>query len=204
MDRAGIYIVKLVQGARALQARGHTVGVLARLRAGGPLAWANAIRRRLVPTVRVPSDHAMGYPVFRGPGTIPDVTEVVARFRPDVAVVLPGHPVPMLQRCLALGVPTVLYQQDVLFDELGGVLAPDPRLAVVANSRFTASRLESRFGVHADVFPPFVDAERYRVAPRGREVLFVGLVAMKGVEVAFRIARTLGVGLEEAFGYGDG
>jgi glycosyltransferase involved in cell wall biosynthesis len=94
----------------------------------------------------------------------------------------------MVRVVLELGVPAALYLRDVEFHRLGGTVPLDRRLLVLANSRFTAGRARQDLGVEAQVLPPLVRPDAYRVRAPGDRVLFVNPHPDKGVEIAFALA----------------
>ncbi len=171
-----------------LSERGHAVGVLASLEPRGVLALINRFRRKILRAGLFPADHRMGYPVFRGWTPAEGVGEVAERFAPSVAVVQAGTPVPLVLAFLQRNVPTTLYVRDVEFHRLGGEIPRDPRLRLVANSRFTADRVRERLGLEAAVVPPLVRPEIYRTVTRREVVLYVNPHPVKGVEIALRLA----------------
>jgi glycosyltransferase involved in cell wall biosynthesis len=59
---------------------------------------------------------------------------------------------------------------------------------LIANSDFTARRIETLFGIRPPVMPPVIEPERYRVDPPGDSVLLVNPSLRKGVELFFRLA----------------
>lgn len=172
----------------ALAARGHTVAHLCGLLPGGWLGWRNRLVRKLRPGIAFPVDRAMGYHSYRGWNPLDGVGEVVRRFRPDVAVVQAGQPMPLARRLLDEAVTAAVYLRDVEFHALGGSPVRHPRVIYFANSRFTAARYRESFGIEAMVVPPLIDPLRYRSAPARTKVTFVNPHPNKGVEIAFRLA----------------
>jgi glycosyltransferase involved in cell wall biosynthesis len=63
-----------------------------------------------------------------------------------------------------------------------------PDVGLIANSAFTARRLETLFAVKAPIMHPLIEPERYRVAQPGDSVVLVNPTLLKGVETFFRLA----------------
>ena len=171
----------------ALMRSGWQCAVLAGIAGSRERGRAARLVRRLVDRALV-ADTLMSYPVYRRRHVVASVAPVVRRVRPAVAVVQAGAPVPIVQRLLRLGVPTVLYLHDVEFADLGGPLRAHDRLALVANSSFTAARTREEFGLHPVVVPPLVSPDTYAVQSSRRHVVFVNPHPVKGVDIAFALA----------------
>jgi glycosyltransferase involved in cell wall biosynthesis len=173
-----------------LRRSGHVPAVLATLEPKGRIGLTNRIRRKLPGGPLFPADRVMGYPVYRGWDVTEGAAEVMRRFRPDVGIAQGSGPVPLAKALLATGLPTVLYLHDVEFDRLDGDIPDDPRLLVLANSRFTARRAERELGVQAEVIPPLIRPEQYQVSTRRERVVFINPHPLKGVETALRLAES--------------
>lgn len=175
-----------------LGSAGATTAVLASLSSAGLLGLHARVRRELSRRYDFVRDRRMGYPVYRGYGMwnapARGASEVVERFRPDVAVVQAGRAVTLADALLSTGTPTLLYIHDVEFDRMGGDPGPRDGLAFLANSRFTATRARERFGIEANVLPPFIRPEAYRTSTSRERVLFVNPHPWKGVETALNLA----------------
>ncbi len=174
------------QLATGLAARGHAVAVMCQLAAGGWTEMSSRIKRRIGRT-RFSRDAIPGYPVFRAWDPT-DATEVVRRFRPDVAVVQNGATMAIARSLEALGVPVVLYFRDVEFEKLGGNPAELSNALYVANSAFAARRHQEAFGVTCAVIPPLVEASRYRTETTRANVTFINPYPVKGLDVALAVA----------------
>jgi glycosyltransferase involved in cell wall biosynthesis len=174
---------QLVEG---LTAQGHTVAVLCRLTGGGWTEVSSRIKRRIGRS-RFSRDTSQGHTVYRAWDPV-DVTEVVHRFRPDVAVVQNGNTIPIARSLEKHGVPVVLYFRNVEFEELQGSPASLSHAAFVANSQFTAKQHHEKFGIACTVIPPLVNAELYRTTPTGDCVTFINPSPVKGLDIAFAIA----------------
>ena len=173
----------------ALMLRGIEPAVLAALSPRGVLGFRSRIIRKLLRR-QFPVDRVMGYPVYRGWQPVDGVREVAKHFGPSVIIVQPGYPVPLVKAFLQLGLPTVFYAHDTMFEKWGGPPPDHPQLLYLANSRFTASRLNETFGLEALVFPPFVRPDAYRTATTRDRVVFVCPHPGKGAELAFRLAES--------------
>jgi glycosyltransferase involved in cell wall biosynthesis len=172
-----------------LIARGHQVGVLARLRPFTAIAAQHRVRK-LVSGRDAIRDDIMGYPVFRCRHLPREaVDDVIARFNPDIAVVQLGNLAPMADALVARRVPVVVYLRDCEFRWYGGTLRRHPLIRYVANSRFTAMRHRAEFGIDSDVIPPLVQPERYRCNGERTHVAFVNPAPEKGAEIVLQLAR---------------
>jgi len=138
------------------------------------------------------SDQALGYPVIRMPDPIAALGTVAAAAEPDALVVLTGdNTVPMVIAAMATGLPLGVYIHNVEFREMQGVLLPDPAIQYFANSRFTAKRLNSLFGIQSEVLLPLVQPQSYGFRTTREKILFINPTILKGVEVFFGIAGRL-------------
>lgn len=116
--------------------------------------------------------------------------QVLDSFSPDVVLLHTMSAMPLAAIASARRLPLVLYWHDVEFHKLGG---HPPQCAVhVANSGFTAGRLEQRFGLNATVVPPLFShlPNRRRLGAHDR-LLFINPVADKGLDQVIAIARAL-------------
>jgi len=138
------------------------------------------------------SDVSQGYQVIRLPNVEESLPTVCAAFVPDAIIVQSGAPtVPLLLAALDTGIPTLLYLHNVEYYELGGMLLPDPDVMYLANSEFTARRMQVSFGIDSSVITPLVKPDLYRMEPGRRSVLYINPSMIKGAELAFRIAERL-------------
>lgn len=174
---------QLVQG---LTAKGHTVAVMSRLAGGGWTEISSRIKRRLAGT-RFSHDTLPGHPVYRA-WDLTDTSEVVRKFRPDVAVVQNGSTIPIAKDLEAHGIPLLLYFRNVEFEELQGSPTELQRALFIANSEFTAKRHEEAFGINCVVIPPLVNAEHYRTSSTRANVTFINPYPVKGLDIALAIA----------------
>lgn len=164
--------------------RGNAVSVLAKLslrtRFGICRAALNVASRR-----NLWCDKNLGYPVYRSREPARDVAELPP---PAVAIVQNGPMLDLAQRFEQRGVPAVAYLHGLSFERWEGEPARFPFRGYIANSRFTAARLRSRFGLEAAVLPPLFRREDYATEVTGNSVTLINPVAVKGVELALRIA----------------
>jgi glycosyltransferase involved in cell wall biosynthesis len=172
---------------RALTRWGWQCAVLAGLADSRRRGRAARLVRRLVDWPLF-ADTLMSYPVYRRRHVVASVAPVVRRVKPAAAIVQAGTPIPIVERLLRLRVPTILYLHDVEFADLGGDLRAHERLALVANSTFTAARTREEFGLHSTVVPPLVSPHAYAVHSSRRSVVFVNPHPVKGADIAFALA----------------
>jgi glycosyltransferase involved in cell wall biosynthesis len=88
----------------------------------------------------------------------------------------------------AAGVKAALHVTNVEACDLGASPFARPDLMVIANSDFTARRIETLLGIRPPVMPPVIEPERYRVNEPGDSVLLVNPSLRKGIELLFRLA----------------
>lgn len=178
------------QLAAALQAAGHEVAVLSGLEGGGWTELRSRLQRRLLRRDYAQNRMSGGYRVYRT-WTPLDASEVVRRFRPDVAVVQNDNTrrtVPLARSLEAAGVPVVFYFRNVELHDLGGNPASLRAARFVANSRFTAQTYARAFGVQATVIPPLVEPDLYRTDTTRENVTFINPVPVKGLDTALSVA----------------
>jgi glycosyltransferase involved in cell wall biosynthesis len=172
--------------ALALMKRDFQVGVVAGLKAGN---W-HWLKNRIVSKLRGMDVHTMdkfcGYPVFRGWGETSGLPAVIDKFKPDI-VLLQNCPYQIyFDLIVSLGLPVIIYIREV--DYWGAHLIEHPSLRYIANSGFLANRLRKDFGIEAEIIPPIVLPEMYRVHSTRERVLFINPVEKKGIEIALRLA----------------
>lgn len=173
---------------KGLATTGLTCAVLASLGANGLLGLRTRAVARMVSWPRVPADRSAGYPVYRRWTPASAISEIIARFRPSIAVVMSGAPKHLIESFLAAGVPTIQFILDALPETLEWQPELQAGIAFIACSRFLATRARSLLGIEPIVVPPIVDAEEYRVDTDRSSVIFVNPVPQKGVEIALRLA----------------
>lgn len=174
------------QLVKALMACGHTVAVACMLSGGGWTEKRARIVRRVTRSMFA-QDKVDSYQVYRAWDPT-NLSEVVRKFKPDVAIVQNGSTVPMAQSLIANGIPTIVYFHNVEFDDLGGSIEGLAPSSYVSNSEFTARRVQNDFGLETTVIRPFVDASLYRTATSRQNVTFINPYAVKGADIAFDVA----------------
>ncbi|MEE8106110.1 MAG: glycosyltransferase [Planctomycetota bacterium] len=170
-----------------LRGRDIETAVLARRSSRGWLGVRFDVLRRLQPRRQCVVDRAVGYPVFRAFSPADVVDEALERFRPDSVVIHAHTGMEMAERVLAAGKRAVICVRDTRFDDLGGEIPRHENAVYVANSAFTASSFLKRYELHAEVSPPLVDPDRYRVEAGGDRVLFFNPHPLKGLDTALQL-----------------
>ena len=174
------------QLAGQLVERGNQVAILCRLMLGGRTAFTSKLVRKLGRT-RFSRDTGTGFPVYRG-WDPSDTTEVVERFRPDVAAVQSGNTMEIARSLADNNVPVVFYYRHVEFRDIGGDPTSIAGARHIANSRFTAEAYKEKFGLDATVIPPLVERSKYLTLPRRENVTMINPYPEKGIETALAIA----------------
>lgn len=174
--------------AMALRARGHQVSIVAGLTGEGSLGLKARISLKLGRPFH--TDSRLGYPVFRTwfPWEVADA--IVRRVSPDVAIAQSGLPAKMAHSFKQQDVPTVIHFHNVEDDDLLGMSASLAH-AFVANSEFTASRVEALFGVKSDVIVPSFIRENYTARRQGDYVTFINPHPKKGLELMIKVVHRL-------------
>ena len=173
--------------ALELNARRISTAVLAKL----SLKDAYGARTLLSAGLRqsgVVSDRQLGYEVFRSRNPWGNLRGMRS---PAVAIIQNGGMVDMAASFESRSVPTIAYFHGLDFERTTRPWPAGPALpfrAYVANSGFTAERVERRLGVKPTILPPIVRPERYRVTLSLHFVTFVNPVAEKGLQKALEIA----------------
>ncbi|MEN3794733.1 glycosyltransferase [Fulvimarina sp. MAC3] len=174
--------------ALELNRRGHRASVLAKLSVRDGFGMRkfvlNCMRRS-----DVSIDRELGYNVYRSMRPWRDIRGL---HLPDVVVIQNGNMVEMGRNFRQQGIASIAYLHGLEFES--GPLAWQgnandlPFSAYIANSQFTATKFERRFGIRPNVIPPIFPAGEYRTVPQGRFVTFINPVPVKGRELAFEIA----------------
>ena len=176
-----------LQVAERLAQRGHTVAIAARLKrksAVGITASARMVTRRRSFDESVYG----GQTVFRFPRSGDSIGGVLAAYRPDVVLVHAMEALDLAASVNAHGLPLVVYWHDVEIDRLRRSPV-ELNARYIANSQFTASFYQTRFGIESTVVPPLVIRNRYEgKAQAGDSILFFGPVPDKGRDLAIAIA----------------
>jgi glycosyltransferase involved in cell wall biosynthesis len=163
--------------------RGHDVRVAAKLKPDDYPGLRTRLLGKLVGKQRV-YDTVMGYPVYRRWFlNETDLTDIVERVRPDVAVVQAAESIGTARHLQTLGVPVILYFHDVEFHLLDG----DPRelknVVFVSNSQFTANKYREKFGIHSTVIAPIFRADSYRSSHSPDNITMINPRPVKGSEI---------------------
>ncbi|MFD2261532.1 glycosyltransferase [Lacibacterium aquatile] len=130
------------------------------------------------------------YKVVRAENPEATLPLIAATFEPTAIIVQNGFSLfPMVKAALATGRPTAIYMHNLEVSRLGGNLVAHPDLLYIANSPYTAARLEALADIQALVVPPAIQPQRYIVEATGDRVLFVNPTLVKGFEIVFKLAR---------------
>lgn len=106
----------------------------------------------------------------------------------DVAVLQNGPMLELASGFAQIGVPSVAYLHGLGFETWADRTVSLPFRGYIANSQFTAGRLQRAFGVGSVVVPPLFQRERYATEVEGRAVTFINPVPEKGLDLALQIA----------------
>jgi hypothetical protein len=169
-----------------------------RLRAGGIEAavFAGVPKRAPAEAPRpfIVRDETLGYPVYRVKEPLLAYNEVLAEWRPDIAI-LPFHePVmPLVALGIVAGVKAMVHVTSVDPGSVAMNLIQRPEILLTTCSPFAARRIEVLQGFAPPVSLPLVEPELFRVgqtgdAATGDAVVMVNPTLMKGVEIFFRLA----------------
>ena len=135
-------------------------------------------------------DDVIGCPAYRAPEPVLGYPVALADWKPDVAVIPLGTAsMPLVPLSLQAGAKVALYAASAEPYDFDINPVALPGVTLIANSDFTARRLQTLLGVDAPVVPPLIEPEAYRVAEGPHDaVLFVNPTLRKGVEIFFRLA----------------
>jgi glycosyltransferase involved in cell wall biosynthesis len=178
--------------AKVLQARGHEVLVLASvLRESTSVILRQPSKERFAV---LPDFDGLSYPIGRADDPVEALPGILAGWRPDVVSAALGgeQQAALIVLCLRAKVPVVMTIHNVESQDVATMFPETPLLGSLANSAFTARRMESLFGRDLPVLPPLIDpttcvlptAERNQ----GKSVLLVNPSVSKGVDLFFRLA----------------
>jgi glycosyltransferase involved in cell wall biosynthesis len=169
--------------------RGRHAAVLSKLSlkdAFGAVRWmANLVCRR-----EIAVDATLGYTVYRSRRPWADLDGIPM---PRSVVIQNGNMIEIGRAFARRGVPSIAYFHGLPFEVGSRNWATEaselPFSAYIANSRYTADRFRSRFGIDAEVIPPIFRPERYRSQGNGRHVTFINPVVEKGADLALAVAK---------------
>lgn len=174
-----------------LKQMGHEVAVLAELMPGNALAWQNRLKHLLGGRRKnFPADHALGYPVFRGWKPTDAVSEVKARWKPDVVFAQSGRVIAMAEAFEAQQLPVCVFLRHAHYDHLGGLPRTKAGRVFIANSQDTARRYAADFGLQCYVHSPTIVANLCKTETDRSRVVFVNPIPEKGVDVVLQLANT--------------
>lgn len=176
------------QLAMDISQRGHDVAFLSALMDTGYYGLRGRIALKVTGRKAV-LDTAPGFRVYRSWFPWEAMTEVVARERADLVIVMAVQSVKMAKAAQSANVPIIMMLQDVEFNDLGGDFASLGTIRCVANSKFTAQAYRKRFGIEADVIHPIVEREKYLVNSSRENITFFNPNPKKGLDIAIEVAR---------------
>jgi glycosyltransferase involved in cell wall biosynthesis len=136
---------------------------------------------------RISPDRGLPYPVFREPEPVRVLDTILARFRPDVAVVQLGAVGDAARALVERGVPTIVFLHDP-FTAPPGSLGPHPALRFAASSRALANTLQDSIGAEFAVIPVLVNPEHYKLDGVRTNAVLVNPIPRKGLEIALALA----------------
>ncbi len=172
-----------------LRRRGHEVSVLSALHAN---RWNPRIRMQINKRrfgCKMYRDSVSGYSVWRTRLPSDALEYVVGKESPAlIVVIVADEPMRIATAALRMQIPLLLRLLDVEFHSHAGRFEDLGAIPCVANSRFTAGRYRSRFGVTPGVIYPFISTERYRTKTTRENVTFVNPHPYKGLDIALGIA----------------
>lgn len=165
---------------------GHEPMVMSGLLPGDWIFFRNKLLAKLSRS-RYPRDVHAGYAVFRGWDWEHGLSEIVARYRPDAAIIECSS-LPYAQLLRRLGVPALLRMHDTAFHTFGDDPRNFPDLPFIAVSEYLADRFKGFYGFRPTVIPPLVTRARCEVVSTRSKVVFVNPRPVKGGEVALAMA----------------
>jgi glycosyltransferase involved in cell wall biosynthesis len=175
--------------ALELNARGHMTGVLSKL----SLRDLFGARRFLESRARfadVTVDRALGYDVYRSLRPWRDLRGLLL---PKTVIIQNGNMIPMGRTFREMGVDSIAYLHGLEFDDSTRgwpqKAADLPFSAYIANSAFTASLFEQRYGIACTVIPPVFRERDFRSDGNGQHVTFINPVQVKGLDIALAVAK---------------
>jgi glycosyltransferase involved in cell wall biosynthesis len=178
---------------KALLKKGVKVSVLSRLSEGDKIWFINRFINRLKNlrhnNFGFPVDNYSGYAVYRGWNPEEGIQRVIDHYQPSVVVVHAGKPINLVEKFLSCGLPTVICFRDVEFSMSSLIFPQHSNLLPIANSNFTASRVDSVFHKTAEAIYPLVASEEYKTIVDRKKAIFVNPIPMKGLNVAAYLAK---------------
>ncbi|HWU00485.1 MAG TPA: glycosyltransferase family 4 protein [Terriglobales bacterium] len=190
-ESTGGYQTTIDALANILQKRGHDVLVMAGI---ARRSQAVILQERQKERFAVMPFDGLSYPLARADEPVDALPGILAGWQPDI-VALPlggGAQAAMTVVCLRAKVPVMLTVHNVDPREVATVFPDSPLLGQMANSRFTARRMHSLFGIDLPVVPPLIDPATCVLAPdergQGDSILLINPSLNKGVDIFFRLA----------------
>lgn len=187
-------VAHLPEGIGGMQTSTHALA--RRLHDAGVEVAAFAAARRpdqlvedatAAPTLNL--DQVMGYPTFRASRPLQSFGAVLESWAAEIVVLPYGTgTAPLAALALARGLKLILYVHSVEPRDLAAFIIDQPGLAYVANSHFTAARLKALLGIDAEILPPVIEPDDYRVEMPGDAVAMINPTVHKGAEIFFRLA----------------
>ncbi|HVI90638.1 MAG TPA: glycosyltransferase family 4 protein [Dongiaceae bacterium] len=190
-ESTGGYQTTIDALAGMLQKRGHQVLVMAGI---ARQSQTIILQERQKERFAVLPFDGLSYPLARADEPVEALPGILAGWRPDI-VSLPlggGAQAAMTVLCLRAKVPVMLTVHNVDPREVATVFPESPLLGQMANSRFTARRMHSLFGLDLPVVPPLIDPTTCVLPPEERGqgdcILLINPSINKGVDTFFRLA----------------
>jgi glycosyltransferase involved in cell wall biosynthesis len=138
-------------------------------------------------------DEQLSYPTYRAIRAIPAFGNILAHWRPDIVVVPFGAgTAPLAAIALDSGAKVALYAHSAEPRDLAVTPIARPEVCLIANSGFTAKRLQTLLAITVPIVPPLMDPALYRVTRHAEDtsghVVLINPTQLKGAEIFFRLA----------------
>lgn len=175
---------------RLMAERGHETRLLCGLTGAGLLGISHRIGLKLKRGHAV-TDRVTGHVTYRAwhSDDAAVAAEVVADFRPDIALTQGGGAIRLAAIFGTLGVPAAIHFRNVEFDGLADLVSTlDPSTLFISNSCFTRDRARAVLGVDSRVVYPVIDGTQYRVLPAASHCVFVNPHPSKGIALVLALA----------------
>jgi glycosyltransferase involved in cell wall biosynthesis len=190
-DRTGGKEVSTHELATRYSRDGHDVAVLTRdhipgYRPGSIMGAARYSRSWLRRRV---SENRLNYRVLRSANVQQTMRRLVDEHRFDLAVLQFDEPHKNVDFDLPAGSRYAVYIRDTRTVHSMSTDSFPEKVALAANSCFTAAAVAKQTSRKVATIVPYVEKSRYETISNGRFVTFVNPVPVKGVDLAFDIAR---------------
>ncbi len=174
---------------KSLQQQGHETAVLSSL-IDKNLLW---LKNRIVGKITkrdFPKDNYQGIPVYRGWSSIRGLQEVTQQESPDVIIVQGGgyNAYEIAAEATRLGFKTFFYTHDIGIISSGTPLPDLTHVRWIANSAFTARKLQEHLAVQSAIIPLIFAPQKYRVPAQGSRVTMINPRPEKGGSLALDVA----------------